>query len=171
MKMNVFPHYLSMLRLLMAPLVFNAIYKSEFGFATFLIVLAVFTDILDGVIARNLGTESPFGSYIDVIADFSFLFATCAALVFVQVYSYGLLLVMLAMFLQFVLLPKSGRLIYDPVGKYFGSVLYGMVLVTLTLPDFALIQAFYLIVLCLSFASLLSRIFLTLPFSKRQVPS
>jgi phosphatidylglycerophosphate synthase len=156
--MALLPNLLSMLRLALAPLVFLAIQDGQLGYAAPLVGLAILSDLVDGPLARRLKATSSFGSYLDVSADFAFLMAAVAALVLKQVYPPLLLVIMLGMFLQFVLRPKKGRLVYDPVGKYYGTILYGMLVLTLLAPDLALARALYLATLVLSVCSLLSRI-------------
>ena len=161
--MQILPNVLSVLRLMMAPMVFLSIQRGRFNSAILLVVLAVITDLMDGLIARRQACTSRLGSYLDVMADFSFLFLATLALVFRQVYSPWLLAIMLVMFLQFVLRPKAGQLLYDPVGKYYGALLYGVILLTLIAPDLALAQALYLTVLVVTASSFCSRVFLTQP--------
>lgn len=167
--MTVLPHTLSTLRFALAPFVFLAIQKGYLDISILLVAVAVLTDVADGWLARRIKSPSALGSYLDVFADFGFLFAACAALALKKVYPFWLLLIMLMMFLQFVLRPKRGRLVYDPVGKYYGAVLYSVVLLTLLAPDLALAQALFLFVLFMTAASLFTRVFLARPESVRHL--
>lgn len=155
--MNHLPTLLSALRLALAPLAFVALRDGRLPYAVLLVGLAMLSDLVDGTLARRLGTASPRGGYLDVSADFGFLSAAFCALVQRGVYPAPLLGVMLAMFLQFVLRPRGGRLVYDPVGRFYGAALYGALALTLLAPDLALARALYYAVLVLSAGSLLSR--------------
>ena len=167
--MTVLPHILSTLRLALAPFVFLVILKGYLDISLLLVAVAVLTDVADGWLARRLKSPSTLGSYLDVFADFCFLFAACTALVLRHVYPFWLLMIMLLMFMQFVLRPEQGRPVYDPVGKYYGAVLYAVVLLTLLAPDLALAQALFLFVLAMTAASLFTRVFLARPESVRRL--
>lgn len=157
--MKTLPNVLSILRLVLAPLVFLSIQSDQLNKATLLVVFAIITDLMDGLLARRWRSTSHFGSYMDVVADFGFLLAASSALVLEQVYSPWLLAIMIAMFLQFVLCPKQGRLVYDPVGKYYGALLYGLILLTLIASAPAFVQALYITMLILTALSLFFRLF------------
>lgn len=150
------PWSLSLGRVGLAPVVVWAIQEYRLTLALILILIAVLSDLLDGYLARKLKATTPQGAYLDVGADFILLLACFGA--FAQNGLYGWLpAVMVLMFAQFVLTSRGGRLVYDPVGKYYGAVLYGVALLSLALPDEVLCQGLYLGVLMLSGVSLSSR--------------
>jgi len=66
------PNLLTLLRILLIPL-FVAVYYLPYRWsneaATILFILAGFTDWLDGFLARRLGQHSPFGAFLDPVAD------------------------------------------------------------------------------------------------------
>lgn len=66
------PNLLTLLRILLIP-VFIAVYYLPFHWAplltTSLFVLAALTDWLDGYLARRLNQTSPFGAFLDPVAD------------------------------------------------------------------------------------------------------
>ena len=96
-----------------------------YGAALFLSLLC--TDLLDGYLARRLELSSKFGTYFDVTTDFILVFC-----MFLTFNSKGFVpewvLVLIAfVFAQFVITSVYSDKIYDPVGKYYGSLLYGAI--------------------------------------------
>lgn len=66
------PNTLSLLRIALIPIlivVFLLPYKSAPAWATAIFVVAAFTDWLDGYLARKWDQTSPFGAFIDPVAD------------------------------------------------------------------------------------------------------
>src|SRR5476649_1891991 len=59
----------TLLRLALVPFVIRAILEGSHRTALVLCVVAGFTDIIDGAIARGLGLASQTGAYLDPIAD------------------------------------------------------------------------------------------------------
>jgi cardiolipin synthase len=60
---------LTALRLLLAPPIVAAMWTGRHGLALALFMIAAATDVLDGAAARRFGQETPFGAYLDPIAD------------------------------------------------------------------------------------------------------
>jgi phosphatidylglycerophosphate synthase len=117
----------------------------------------IFTDFLDGYLARKLGVSSRFGTYFDVTTDFALVF--CMFLVFASV---GLCadwvpVVITAVFAEFMLTSRSLTKIYDPVGKYFGSLLYGVIGLRFVLSGELFYDVATVSVMGFSAASILSR--------------
>lgn len=66
------PNLLTLLRVILIPLlvvVFYLPYSWAHFVAAFLFILAAVTDWLDGYLARRLGQTSPFGAFLDPVAD------------------------------------------------------------------------------------------------------
>lgn len=63
------PNFFTLLRLVMAPLVIQAILEGRHILALALFAGAAFTDYLDGASARHLGVTTQTGAYLDPIAD------------------------------------------------------------------------------------------------------
>jgi len=60
---------LTALRLLLAPPIVAAMWAGRYRLALALFAVAAATDVLDGAAARHFSLESPFGAYLDPIAD------------------------------------------------------------------------------------------------------
>jgi cardiolipin synthase len=63
------PNLLSLLRLLLLPLILESVLTGDDWLALCWLVLAGFTDILDGWLARVLHQQSRLGEYLDPIVD------------------------------------------------------------------------------------------------------
>jgi CDP-diacylglycerol--glycerol-3-phosphate 3-phosphatidyltransferase/cardiolipin synthase len=120
-------------------------------------LFACLTDALDGHLARRLGASQYLGPYFDATADFLLALAAFSAFVIKGVYPFWTLLLIGAMFLQFILTSGVRRPIYDPVGKYYGVFLFAAIGVTLALPDFAVCYTLLVSILGLTVASVASR--------------
>jgi CDP-diacylglycerol--glycerol-3-phosphate 3-phosphatidyltransferase/cardiolipin synthase len=132
-------------------------------------LVAVSTDALDGHVARRLGGASPvLGPYSDAVADFFLVLAAFSAFVLKRLYPFWMLLLIVAMFGQFVLTSRRARPIYDPVGKYYGVFLFCAVGVTLLLPYAAVRQALLGAIVGFTVASLISRAIFLLVFSRKR---
>ncbi len=77
--MNV-ANCLTALRLALTPPIVAAMWTGRHGLALALFALAAATDVLDGAAARQFGLETPFGAYLDPIADKCLLSAMFLAL-------------------------------------------------------------------------------------------
>jgi CDP-diacylglycerol--glycerol-3-phosphate 3-phosphatidyltransferase/cardiolipin synthase len=82
-----------------------------------------------------------------------------------------MLLLIVAMFAQFVLTSRLARPIYDPVGKYYGVFLFCAVGVTLVLPYAAVRQAVLVGILGFTAASVISRSLFLLGLWKNRAQS
>ncbi len=132
---RLIPSLITGLRFVSAPLFYYAFLNRTCVLAFILFLWASLTDIADGYFARKLNATSSLGAYLDVFADFSLIIAAFYAFIKNQWYCYILLLIIGISFLGFILSSQRKQLIYDPVGKYFGSLLMGSILVTLLIPD------------------------------------
>ncbi len=66
------PHALSFLRVAFVGLTYGAAWRRDAPQFAILVLLAVLTDVLDGPLARYLGTASRFGANVDSAADLVF---------------------------------------------------------------------------------------------------
>jgi cardiolipin synthase len=63
------PNQLTFLRLAFLPFFILAIHYERYGVALAILIVAGFTDALDGFLARGLNQKTPLGAYLDPIAD------------------------------------------------------------------------------------------------------
>jgi len=125
------PLIISVTRLVALPfLVLSLSYKLVFV-ADGLFLFAVATDFADGYVAKKLNVTDKFGAYFDATADFLFTFGVFLYFVACGFYSVWLLFFVAFEFAQFLLTSHFSKIVYDPVGKYYGSLLYGAVGLTL----------------------------------------
>ena len=156
-------------RFIAAPLFLYTFANDLTAWALCIFLVAVFTDALDGHVARRLGGASPFlGPYSDAVADFCLVLAVFSAFVLKSLYPFWILLLIVAMFAQFVLTSRLSRPIYDPVGKYYGVFLFCAVGVTLVLPYVAVRQAVLAVILGFTVVSVISRAMFLLGFSEKR---
>ena len=157
------------IRFIAAPLFLYTFANDLTAWALCIFLVAVFTDALDGHVARRLGGASPFlGPYSDAVADFFLVLAAFSAFVLKGLYPFWMLLLIVAMFAQFVLTSRLARPIYDPVGKYYGVFLFCAIGVTLVLPHPAVHRAVPVVILGFTIASVISRAMFLLGFSERR---
>ena len=124
-----------------------------------LFLFAVSTDLLDGYVARKLEATSRLGSYFDVTADFLFVSSMFLIFIFEDFYPPWILLLIVTVFVQFILTSLfSKRTVYDPVGKYYGSLMYGGIGLTLLLPEQLVYSTVTIGIVVSTIASLFSRV-------------
>ncbi len=146
------------IRVVAAPLFLYTFVNNLTTWALGIFLFAVATDALDGYVARRLGGASPFlGAYSDPTADFVLVLAAFSAFAMKGIYPFWTLLIIIAMFTQFILTSRLERPIYDPVGKYYGVFLFCAIAVTIALPDSAVCHAVLVGILGFTVASLISR--------------
>lgn len=122
-------------------------------------LFAVATDFADGYVAKKLHAASKFGAYFDATADFLFLFGVFTYFVSCGFYSIWILFLVAFEFGQFMLTSHFSKIVYDPVGKYYGSLLYGAVGLTLLFTRDPVYTIVSVGVVIATAASLLSRLF------------
>ncbi|HEX7715598.1 MAG TPA: CDP-alcohol phosphatidyltransferase family protein [Bacillota bacterium] len=146
------PSIITALRLLSAPFFYYLFLNSTCLLAFLIFVGAAITDIIDGRLARKYNATSVFGSYLDVCSDF--ILIICAFLAFIKIkwYCYLLILIIIASFAIFILTSRKKKLIYDPVGKYTGTILMVSILLTMLIP-YPLIRKIITYIIALSFVT------------------
>lgn len=63
------PNTLTMARIVLIPLFVTSVIYNRYDYALLLFVVAALTDMFDGMIARVKSQKTPFGSFLDPMAD------------------------------------------------------------------------------------------------------
>lgn len=130
-KISCLPLVISAQRLVVLPFLILSLHNGLVFLADSLFLFVIGTDFADGYIARKLRVSSKLGAHLDATIDFSFIFCTFLNFVAQGFYSAWLLLPIAVAFAQFLLSSLFSKRVYDPVGKYYGSLLYGAIGLTL----------------------------------------
>jgi phosphatidylglycerophosphate synthase len=125
------PSAVSCLRLAAVPFLILTIREGQVLFADILFLLAIASDKADGCLARKLGVSSRLGAAFDALVDFLFVGGMFLYFVLVNIYPIWVFILVVFMFVQFILTSQSSKIVFDPVGKYYGSLLYGAIGLTL----------------------------------------
>jgi len=108
--------------------------SGEATLADFLFLVAIASDLADGYLARKLSVSSRFGASLDVGIDFLFVAGVFLYFTIRGIYPALVLVVIVAVFVQFLVTSKLTGVVFDPVGKYYGSLLYGAIGLTMLFP-------------------------------------
>jgi phosphatidylglycerophosphate synthase len=131
LEQNV-PNLISILRIIVLPHLVYAFHHGYTPLVYTLFLFAISTDLIDGYVARKLNAQSKVGAYLDVTVDFVFISGIYLVFISKGLYSPWLLVITSAIFFQFILTNLySNQTIYDPIGKYYGSLLLGGIGLTL----------------------------------------
>jgi phosphatidylglycerophosphate synthase len=109
------------------PLLVYLVLTGMLAYGALLFILILGTDLADGYLARSLGQSSAFGSYFDVTTDFILvlsMFLVFDSEGFVPFWVVGMIA---SFFVLFIVTSVVFGKIYDPIGKYYGSLLYGAI--------------------------------------------
>ncbi len=133
-KLAILPTFLTTLRIAVLPALFYAYSQGNMPLAVGLLVFSVATDLADGRLARKLGTTSKTGAILDVVADFTLILGMFLTFTAEGIYPVWFLGLVVFGFAQFVFSSVWTKKIYDPLGKYYGGVLFVAVFLTLAFP-------------------------------------
>ena len=133
---HIIPNAITSLRLVALPHLFYSFnYENTIAVYT-LFLFSIGTDFVDGYAARKLQSTSKLGAYFDVTVDFLFISGMYLAFINKGNYSPWILLIVVFVFSQFILTNLYvKRTVYDPIGKYYGSLLFGGIGLTLLFPE------------------------------------
>ena len=158
LKQNI-PNAITSLRLVVLPHLVYSFNHQITLVAYALFIFAIGTDLADGYIARKLNSASKFGAYLDTIVDFLFISGMYLAFIINGIYSPWILLIIASIFLQFIILNiYVKKTIYDPIGKYYGSLLFGGIGLTLLFPDQLVYNIVTFGIITSTLASIISRL-------------
>lgn len=157
-KQNI-PNLITIIRLLVLPCLLSSFNKKNTLAAFIFFLVSIGTDFLDGFIARKINQASKFGAYLDVITDFLFITTMYVTFIINDLYSPWILLIIVFVFIQFIvsniILKQT---IYDPIGKYFGSILFAGIGITILFSIQLIYDIITIIIVIFALVSLLSRI-------------
>jgi len=154
---NRVPSTVTAVRLGFVPLLVFLVVNGMLFCGAVLFLFLLFTDFLDGYLARKLGVSSKFGTYFDVTADFILVFSMFLVFGSVGFCADWVLIVIAAVFTVFMFTSRFSSNIYDPVGKYYGSLLYGAIGLRFILSGPIFYSVVTLGIVAFSAASILSR--------------
>ncbi len=152
------PTAMTLLRLASSPLLVFLINAGHVVAADSLFLLAISSDLADGYLARKLGASSQFGEIIDVGVDFAFISGLFLYFTIEGIYPAWVLIIIAAMFTQFLVTSTLAKFVFDPVGKYYGSLLYGAIGLTMLFSDQIARDIIVVAFIALTCASLSSRL-------------
>ena len=158
-KRSFIPSGISSIRFLIVPIFVFTFFKGLYSISMILFAFACFTDFMDGYVARKMDATSNAGAYMDVAADFVLIMACFSAYVLVGWYDPLVLVLIITMFSLFIATSGLKTPVYDPVGKYLGAFLMGMVVISLLLPQTLVRQILMISLMMFCLFSIVSRLF------------
>lgn len=152
------PSTITAFRLVALPFLIYSFYYEIIATEYGLFLFSIGTDFLDGFLARKLGVNSKFGTFFDVIADFLFISGMFLAFIDKGLYPVWIFLLINFVFIQFMVTSLYWKRFYDPIGKYYGSFLFGAIGLTLLLSEKMVYNVITMGIAAFTSASLLSRL-------------
>ena len=153
------PNAITLLRLVALPhLIWS--FNHEITFAVYaLFLFSIGSDLADGYISRKIGANSKFGANLDAAVDFLFINGMYLTFILKGIYSAGILFLIIFMFAQFTLTNLHfKKTVYDPIGKYYGSLLFGGIGLTLLFPAQIMYNIVTMGIIVSTVAAILSRL-------------
>lgn len=147
------PNIISVSRIIVAPINFFFLFFNYYLISFIIFFITVTSDFLDGHIARKLQACSKLGSYFDVFGDFSIIISCLFCFTIKSVYPAWIILIVAMYFIQFLVTSRSGKPVYDPIGKYYGSFLF--IMLAISILDFKF-EFTSLTIICFGFFNILS---------------
>lgn len=130
------PHAITGLRALSAPLLWWLLTSLQLETAFVCLALAVLSDAIDGPVIRRIGTPSTAGGYFDATADCAVILAAFSGFASIGIYPGWTVALIAVVFVVFIATSQLMPVIYDPVGRQIGGLLFLCIGATLLLPDF-----------------------------------
>jgi phosphatidylglycerophosphate synthase len=157
-RLEYLPSLVSMLRLAILPFFAYAFFFGLTFVGRALFLLAIATDFADGYVAKKLGVTSKFGAYYDATVDAIFILTMFGVFFVAGCYPYWVLPLILFVYIQFTITSFTCKITYDPVGKYYGSLLYGAIGLTLLFSGKVFYDFVTVSIVFVTAASLFSRV-------------
>lgn len=163
------PLVITSLRIVATPFILWALSIGNSILFITLFLFSIATDLVDGLAARRLNATSRKGSYFDAIADFCLISGIFLIYAIQGLYPYWVLVIIIFSFTQFLITSLHRMQIYDPVGKYFGGLLYATIIVMATLRTDVLYTLSLQVISGFFAASITSRIIYLGLYTKKKI--
>lgn len=157
-RVALIPHALTGLRALSAPILWWLVTSLQLETAFVCLAFAVVSDAIDGPLIRRIGTPSVAGGYFDATADCAVIVSAFSAFAWTGVYPAWVVAFICIVFFVFIVTSRLTPVIYDPVGRHIGGLLFLCVGATLLLPDFFFQAVILSIVTGALMATLIARV-------------
>ena len=151
------PSLLTAVRLLLLPLICVLWFATNQAGALLLYGVAALSDVLDGRLARRLGTTSGFGALFDIISDVVLLVSLLVLLGWQGVVPMWFFGGPLFVAVLFFMTSERGSPRYDPVGKHYGTFLFAVVGLLLCRPPDVICSVLCSLTIALSLVVILRR--------------
>ncbi len=155
----IIPQIITTIRLLCAPLLFYAIKEEWKTFAFVLLFLIIITDLIDGQLARKYNVSTTFGGFYDATADFTVIMFAFSGFILKNIYPYWLLFLFILFFIFFIISSKVKKFVYDPIGKYYGAILFITIGVSIFYSKNPVPFVILILILVLTILTFISRLF------------
>jgi len=129
--MPYLPNAITLLRVAVLPFLVSFVLFGQLFLADALFLVAIGSDLADGYLARKMCVCSKLGAIFDSAVDFVFAGGMFLYFVLAGIYPSWVFFLILAMFLQYLSTSRLMKVSFDPIGKYYGSILYGAIGLTL----------------------------------------
>jgi phosphatidylglycerophosphate synthase len=153
------PSIVSSLRLAALPFLLLSLGSGQLLVTVFMYFLVISSDVADGFLARKLRVSSAHGAAFDSTVDFSVIGSLFLYFGLIGFYPIWVFAVIVFMFSQFVATSFLSKAVYDPLGKYYGSLLYGAIGLTILFNDQASLTLILFSLIGVTVAAFASRIF------------
>ena len=152
------PSAVTSLRIVALPLLTFSLSAGQTFLGSLCFLLALVSDLADGYLARRFSVSSKFGAKFDVTVDFVFITGVFLYFVLHGLYPIWILGLIVFMFAQFIVTSLLSKVLYDPLGKYYGGFLYGAIGLTILPFGTALTSVIALLLAGITSISLISRL-------------
>lgn len=132
--------------------------NAQISLTAMLYFIAVGSDWADGYLARKMKTSSKRGAIFDAFIDFLFIGGVFLYFGVAGIYPLWVFALITFMFAQFAVSSLLSGVVYDPFGKYYGSLLYGVIGLTIVFSGYAARNILTVSLLAVTAVSLASRL-------------
>jgi len=151
------PSVITSFRMIAAIIFFYYFWNYNYLSSFIVLIMAISSDMIDGYLARKLNAASNKGAYMDVAADFILIITCFTAFIIRGWYPPLILLLITVMFLLFIATSNHEKPVYDPLGKYLGSILMGIILLSFLIHEVFFRKSMLFLFILLSLVSIITR--------------